>query len=332
MEDKTIETLTLTDFFWGIFPGCYICARSENGGQFDGRISTAEEKICSFVKKYVDLNKQGYNILFTPNGLKEGSFTNKSENFDHINAWWVDIDIDETKQLPEDEVERAKMLLLRHEKKAEILAKIFSSRLPLPSMLNETRNGYQAIWFALPPTKIENFRTIQEALVYEFSGDIAAGRITSLIRLPRMTYYKKGESGEIKPNFTFSTCQLVTESEMLLKIKQKPIEKKQDQFCFPTIFRRARGFGIWDKIDQIPITEQIRIISGSYLVGGEEIVIKKKNIFANGKSTPVWADLNTNSLYSQNMKGMKSLLQFCMWYGHDKEEVTRGLKILFNLN
>lgn len=330
----TTKTLTLLDFFVGIFPACYVCAMKEGHGQINGQVPSSDlntlESLEEWADQYIRLNQQGYNIFFTPNGLKDGATSNKEENFSHINAWWVDVDIDETKIISGTDEERELLLSLRQEKKAEILKKFFQSKLPLPSLLNETRNGYQAIWFSLDGTKAK-FETIQKALVKEFDGDPAASHLTSMLRLPEMNFYKKGEVGVITPQFTWSTCQLVSEAEMLTKIVFIPPEVKKIHIYSTRPIIHTTGHGIWDKIDAIPISQQLSILSGSWLVNGEILTIKKNNVFSNNNPTPVWVNHSTNSIFSNNYKGMKSILQFCQWYGHEKAKITEALKILFNL-
>lgn len=330
----TTETLTLTDFFLGIFPGSYICAMKPGHGQYQGETpfpylcQKGEAEIKQWAQKWIDLNNQGYGIHFTPNALKDGSESNKAEYFDHVNAWWVDIDIEATKQIPDGDTA---LLALRREEKDKILANIFSSKFPNPSVLNETRNGYQAIWFSLDG-KTENFERIQKALVDEFNGDPAASLKTSMLRVPEMKYYKNGETGVIQPQFLWSTCKLYSEVEML---EHSPLvftpPKPIPYFALRITPTAIRNYGIWSQIDKIPIEEQIARLSGHPLVNGEILEIKKKNIWANGKPTPNWINQLENALYSRNSRGSRSILQFCMWYGHDKEAVTEGLKQLFNI-
>lgn len=331
----TIDTLTLTDFFMGIFPGSYFCCLTERGqinGEvpFEKLIHKTESEIIDWSQKWIDWNNEGLNIHFTPNGLKEGSLTNKKENFSHINAWWVDVDIEETKILSENLVERESQLILRQQGKNKILGKFFSSKLPLPSMLNETRNGYQAIWFAKNGS-LKNFEKIQASLVYEFGGDKAASTPNSMLRVPDFKYYKKGETGIIAPQFTWSTCQLVEEADMLNRIKIEPVVVLPHVYQIQRAPQSNSGHGIWSQLDSIAVQYQIAKLSGHWLVNGETLSLKKTNIWANNQPTPCFVDLKANHIYSKNYSGMKSLLQFCQWYGHSKEVVTENLKLLFNL-
>ena len=208
-----------TDDFFGIFSGSYVCAMREDGGQVNGCIPTDEVGEGGYVdyddimeKNFFGLNKMGYGIHFTPNGVKCSAERNKITNIDYINSFWVEIDIEESKVLVSDEDYKK-----RKEKKAEILGYLFGIDFKhFPSFSVETRNGFQVYWFTPHATK-QDFDVIQQCLFKKFKelgADYSAMRLNSMLRVPYFRYNKKGEEGLIEPIPFFSTLRMYTVTDM----------------------------------------------------------------------------------------------------------------------
>jgi len=347
MNYKNQATLQMFDaqtFFSGIFIGSYVCAlHPVTGAQTHGvipvfelergRYSSYDEL---FEKHFFPLNRMGFGVHFTPNGCQTADLHNREENITHVNAWFADVDIEETKTIVGDR--RAEMEMIRDKKKAEILELIFNKDLR-PSLTVETRNGFQLYWFAKTAT-LEGFRAIQQAIFKELEGvgaDKGAMRVNSLLRVPYMRYKKRGESGMITPMPAFSSMELWTEEEMRRKFQVKErqvIENPALKAMFspsPVELRHKAGGN--DKIAQIlrvPIQTFLEKLSGRSEVNGDIFSFApvrhgKTNILANNQPTPNWVDIDKNLLFSNNQKGMANIIHYVCYYGLTKKEAIELL-------
>jgi hypothetical protein len=339
-------SLTVKNFFGDIFINSYVFAMKEGAGQIAGSIPTNycnsdQEANEFFEKNYFDLNTSGYGIHFTPNGVKTLEEKNRKENFSHINAWYLDVDIEETKVIKDHDG-----TLTRERIKSEILGAVFS--LPImPSLTVETRNGYHLYWFALPDATIEEFNFIQRKLVHQFhkfGGDGAASGIMHTLRVPYFKFYKNGEEGQILPFMQFSTLKLYSQVEMLDWVRtipapvidgtlsDEPVEifNKYGKKLTINLFR-SNDKNIFEQINQKPIKTWLEILSGSSIVEFEVFSLVKTannkfNVISNGKATPNWIDLNTNQIYSNNQAGFCNIVHFLAWYGYSVGEIVTLLK------
>lgn len=330
----TAEALTFADF-WGIFPGSYVCAMKPEEGQGYGDIPSdvlrycTDEEAWSYMQKFRRLNDMGWNIHFTPNGMQTANEKNRKENFSHVNAWFVDIDIEESKTILGPET-----LVLRENGKTDILARIFSSQVPLPSLTVETRNGYQLCWFALDARE-EDFDRIQAALCLAFGGDAACSKKTSMLRVPFFKFYKNGETGIIQPDNFFSSLALYNQIDIERKLSF-PSSIPKEEVYVSNVSNYVPRYGVWGRLDEIPVKQAIEKLSGNYLVNGEVLTLikvsdHKFNILSNGKVTPNWIDVERNRVFSNNAPRFCSIMHFLLWYGNSKEEIKEHVKTLFGL-
>lgn len=335
METLTIDDITYCDF-WAIFLGSYICCLAENGGQFEGSIpsdllgSSTEETANLFMQKYQQKNEEGFNIHFTPNGMLKAEDKNRQTNFAHINAWFVDIDIDDCKEIktPED-------LNRRQTKKDLILGSLINHKVPMPSLTVETRNGYQVYWFA-KGAKVENFDKIQKALCKLLNGDTAASSKTSMLRVPTFKYYKKGETGTINPNRLFSCLKVYSEEEMTqaLALEEPPL--KPNRFTFKMYDFGSKNYGVWNQIDNWPVMDILEKLSGSSYVNGDQFTFKRINqnkfsVMVNSHPSPNWIDTTKNKIFSNNESKFCAIPHYLAWYGHSLADIKQLLIQLLNL-
>ena len=336
-QQMTTEELTFMDF-WAIFLGSYLCIMTPDRGQAEGCIPSDdlgfcdEEQAYKYMQKFQAFNKMGWNVHFTPNGVKTPENKNQKENFSHINSFFVDIDIEETKEIKEDaDIEK------RQEGKNKILAMLFSLPLPIPSLTVETRNGYQVYWFV--NNAIDgDFERIQRALAIMTGGDVSCSRRTSMLRVPFFKYYKKGETGIVTPSFLFSSLLVYSQEEITRNIIW-PAEVEPEQHEPVNYIHRVdrpKFFGIWGKIYALPVKDVIERLSGESLVNGERFILKrsaefKYNLFVNGNISPNWIDIQKNMVFSNNEPKFCTILHFLLWYGNAREDIKEQLKTMFSL-
>lgn len=332
--------ITPYQFFFDFFPDAYVCAMMPEGGQFEGRVINEPGKIGSILKMYQELNSAGYTIHFTPNGVKSLEGRNLLNNMAKINAWWIDIDIDETKFADDEETQ-----ILREDRKAIIRGKIFASNF-WPSLTIESRNGFHLYWFADGKATMQNWEIIGEN-IYHYYRDIGADRasvkVNKLMRPPNFYYYKNGERGKIFFIPYFSTFQRYSEEEMAKHFPrmQVPVENLLEikpKLYKPKYTPLTPVDDIFAKVIEIPVDEVIQKLSGHWLVNGERLTIQrqdteKSNILVDGRPSPNFIDRTQNHIYSNNaeVKG-PTIVQYLDWYFPNRRGlIAKGLKELFTL-
>lgn len=332
--------ITAQEFFTQYFPNTYICAMADSGGQFEGRVPPPHGW-SNVLPLYQDLNKSGYNIFFTPNGAKAVEGRNSLSNIKQINAWWIDIDIEETKKV-DNEVQR----VLRSEKKAFILGEIFGNTSLWPSLTIETRNGYQLYWFADDTATQEKWLSIGAAIYQHFKkvgADKSTVKIMQLMRVPKFYYFKHGERGPIEIFWPLSTFKKHSESEMTQHfpptvVVETPALKIEVRTFRPTFKYPVTSQDVFVKATALPIEDVIQKLSGHWLVNGDTLTLQhenrdKSNILANGRVTPNWIVRSTNQIFSNNAnRPGPTIIQYLEWYHGDRYAlIAKGLKELFNI-
>ena len=125
-----------------------------------------------------ELNEQGYDSFFTPNGF-EGIDATK-ENCSNLNAFYVDID----EKLSDEEIEKIKSKFN-------------------PTFIVKTMQGFHIYWLLDEPIfkteitleewdkEVARWEKIEQAIVREFKGDPAVKDIPRILRVPNTIYFKK---------------------------------------------------------------------------------------------------------------------------------------------
>lgn len=334
--------ITSQEFFGGIHFDSYVFALGEKG-QLNGskpmdHCKTDEDYNNFFIEKYVKLNKEGFGIHFTPNGVKSVEDRNKLKNLLCINTWFVDVDVDETKQIINNDD-----LVKRKIKKDEILTKIFDSDI-WPSLIVETRNGYHLYWWSIGDAKEKNYKLIQTGLAKKFNGDIGAAGVLHSLRVPGFKYKKNGEEGYIEIWEGFSTKKLYTEMQMFEFVGQKPDEvtlvvtNHKEPELTPISYKIsiiAQKDNVFEVVEKMPVRDVIEWLSGRTEVNGDVFTFVngsngKFNLLANGKSTPNFISPVENKIFSNNTPAFCLIKHFLEWYGHDGKSIYKIFKSIIN--
>lgn len=267
---------------------------------------------------------RGYGIFMTVNDF--GGQPRRKENLKQILAWPVDIDTGS---------------------KAEQFARLHSSPL-IPSMIIETKRGYQAWWWAAPDAKPEHWNAIVlERLVPYFGADSNARDICRILRVPGYLHLKD-------PTQPFRIAEVwrnevrYTERQMAAAFKWTPDRKAVEDAEAEkqrTAAREARERAkreamatgsytesLWDAIYDLDCEEGLRRLSGHPAVKGEQFTFQRTargnlNIVVDKKLTSCWVD-SVKRIGSLS-KGGPTLTQWLTWYGNDIKAVIVVLKELF---
>lgn len=334
--------ITPHQFFRDFFPDAYVCAMAENGGpQIEGRKIDSQTNLKDIIKIYQDLNILRYGIHFCPNGIKDPSLHNRLENLnpERINAWWIDIDIEETKDIafPED-------LIKREQKKEIIRGEVLFAPI-VPSMTVESRNGFQLYWFVDEDGASHNTWVEIGNSIYQYFKKNGADKATILpthtLRMPFFFHFKNGEQGKIEIIEALSNFKKHPEKEMLSSFPQFVSELPSlttPRKIFKQTFKQIDDKDdIFSQVVKLPVDFVINKISEHWLVNGEKLTInkedyKKANIRVDGKNTPNFIDREKNHIYSNNaaIKG-PTVIQYLDWYWPNRRAmIAKGLKEIFN--
>lgn len=238
----------------------------------------------------------------------------RKENLRNINAWAIDMD-DGTKE--------------------QQRRKLHTSPL-VPTLIVETKRGYQA-WWAAKGAKAENWNAVVlERLVPFFGADKNARDLCRILRAPSFLHLKD-------PADPF-LCREVwrhevayTERQMGGAFKWFPsvetqkathTEAKQAAVAAGTLVTDS----IWDAIYALNCEEGLRRLSGHPAVGGESYTFKRTardrlNILVNGKGCSAFID--ENKRIGSLSGGGPTLVQWLKWFGADYPTILTVLKSVF---
>ena len=247
----------------------------------------------------------------------------RKEHLRRINAWAVDMD-EGTKQ--------------------QMHAKLLKSPL-VPSIIVETKRGYQAYWCA-QDGKAEHWNAlVLERLVPFFGSDANARDLCRILRVPGFLHLKDPADPfkirtvwkhqvayterQIADAFTWvpnkaehqrhlSEAQRSAEREAREKARQAAIAAGQ----IPTE-------SLWDAIWNLDCEEGLLRLSGHWAVGGETYTFRRTsrgnlNLFVDGKSSSVFVD--ENKRIGSLDGGGPTLVQWLRWFKHPWKTVIEVLK------
>ncbi|HAM55913.1 MAG TPA: hypothetical protein DCQ64_11090 [Candidatus Rokubacteria bacterium] len=251
--------------------------------------------------------ERGFGIFWTVN-----SFTGprRIENLERVCAWAVDID-DGTKD--------------------EQLARIEQSPL-VPSLVVETKRGYQVYWRAKDGTAGTWNAIVLERLVPYYGADKNARDIARILRAPGYLHLKD-------PADPFLVAVVhrwdVAYSEADLFRAYPAVEQEHAQRAQHDEVRRSQaihGDDFWDRVWSLDCEEGLARLSGHHAVRGEVFTFRRvrngnRNVLVDGKGTSCWIDQNRR--IGSFSKGGPTLYAWLAWYGNSPAECVRVLKDTF---
>lgn len=265
----------------------------------------------------------GFGIFATVNSF-DGP--RRKENLTSINAWAVDMDEGTKRQMHD---------------------KLLASPL-VPSVIVETKRGYQAYWAAVDG-KAEHWNAIVlERLVPHFGSDANARDLCRILRVPGFLHLKDpADPFKVrcvwKHMVRYSERQIAeafpwvankAEHQRHLDEAQRAAEREAKE--------RARQAAIamgqiptetlWDAIWNLDCEEGLSRLSGNWAVNGEKYTFRRTtrgnlNLFVDGKSSSCFIDANKR--IGSLDGGGPTLVQWLRWFKHDWKVVVAVLKEIF---
>lgn len=258
-------------------------------------------------------NEQGFGVFWTVNSF---SGPRRREHLTKINAWAIDMDAGSK------DAQRSRLL---------------SSPL-VPSLIVETKRGYQAYWIA-KSARAEHWNAIVlERLVPAFGADKNARDLCRILRVPGFLHLKDPTNPFLvsvawKHDVGYTERQI---AESFPWVPDKQAQKQAHDEARRAAATELRdpqlGESLWEAIYAIDCEEGLRRLSGHPTVGGEQYTFKatargRLNIFVDGKSSPCFID--ENKRIGSPSGGGPTLVQWIRWFGRSYKDTLDVLKQLF---
>jgi len=250
-------------------------------------------------------NEKGYGIFQT---VQTFYGPRRIENLKYINAWAVDMD---------------------GSNKKEMLA-LIKTGLP-PTLLVESKNGYHVYWRATDATQ-ENWRAImQNRLVPFYKADKKAKDLARILRVPGY-YHMKNPQEPFLIQVVHYQHVTYTERQMLQFYKDLETPKLQKKLHKRTRKAHPMQGDFWDRVWNLNCQDALIQLSGSLHVNGEVYDFKQNvsgtlNIFVNGQSSSCWIDLE-GRIGSMD-DGGPTIAQWLNWFHKDYTKVVNIIKEVF---
>lgn len=277
--------------------------------------SKAAVPVAADQAKLWNTPEKGFGIFLTVNNF-DGP--RRKENLRRINAWAIDMD------------EGAK------DEQAEKLRKS-----PLvPSVIVETKRGFQAYWCAKDGQAEHWNALVLERLVPHFGSDKNARDLCRLLRAPGFLHLKD-PSDPFKIRVVWKLEVSYTERQLAEAFAWSPnlAEHKRAHDAVqrtekakaprPSSPDAGMSESIWEAIWQLNARDTLERLSGHWSVGGEMYSFRmnsngKMNLFVNGKGTSCFLDGDGH--IGSLSGGGPTPAQWLKWYGHDWKRVIEILK------
>jgi hypothetical protein len=263
-------------------------------------------------KEASEWNEKGYGIFWTVN---EFDGPRRNENLTRVRAWAVDID-DGSKE------EQAARL----------------RRSPLyPSLIIETKRGFQAYWRAKDGQARHWNAIVLERLVPFFGADKNARDLARILRAPG--YYHCKNPAE---RFLVTVAHELNGSYHELEMAQlfPPVvahpeaEWRLEVGAMHRVFPQGGSGGdtFWQRVYNLDCEEGLRRLSGHSAIGGEHYTFRRcssgnLNILVGGKGTSCWIDKHKR--IGSLSQGGPTLYRWLAWFRNSPAACVRVLKEIF---
>jgi hypothetical protein len=257
----------------------------------------------------------GFGIFATVNTFNG---PRRKENLKRINAWAIDMD-EGTKE--------------------QMAAKLMAFR-AVPSIIVETKRGYQAYW-ATRDARPECWdHIVLERLVPHFGSDANARDLCRILRVPGFLHLKDPADPFMVKKVWFHRV-FYTEFQFveILREELKFVPSKARHAASLAEARASAGTtgyaptdSLWDAVWQLDCEEGLLRLSGHWAVSGEQYTFRRTtrgnlNLFVDGKGTSCFVDQSKK--IGSLTRGGPTLAQWLRWYGNDWKTVVAVLKETF---
>lgn len=260
---------------------------------------------------------RGFGVFRTVNDF--GDDPRRKEHLKRINAWAIDID---------------------EGTKAEQHARLQASPL-VPTMVVETKRGYQAYWCARDG-KAEHWNAIVlERLVAHFGADRNARDLCRILRCPGFLHLKDPADPFMvrtvwQHEVSYSERQMAAAWPWRCATAERVAESRADAGKAALAHGSASGVALggefWAAVAALDCRDGLERLSGSGYCNGERFTFRRvssgnQNIFCDGRGTSCWVD--ADGKIGSLDKGGPFLSHWLRWYGNDWPTTVRALKEIY---
>jgi hypothetical protein len=273
--------------------------------------------------RYWNTPELGYGVFATVNSF---AGPRRKECLTKINAWAVDMDEGTKEQM------QAKLL-----------------RSPLvPSIVVETKRGFQAYWAAQDGVANHWNAIVLERLVPHFGSDANARDLCRILRVPgylhlkdpadpfrvRLAWKHRVVYTERQIGEAFKWVANRAEHQRHLSEAQRAAEREAKEAARKSALANGQipTESLWDAIWNLDCEEGLLRLSGHWAVSGETYKFTptgrgKLNLYVDGKSSSCFVD--ENKRIGSLDGGGPTLVQWLRWFKHDWKTVVAVLKEIF---
>lgn len=255
--------------------------------------------------------------------LNEFDGPRRKENLVKIKAWAVDI----------DEGDKA------------VQARRIQSAPLLPSLVVETKRGYQAHWYAKPGARAEHWDAlVLERLVPYFGADKNARDLCRILRVPGYFHWKDPENPFLirtafRLDVAYTERQLAEAFPWVAsreRHREHLAEAKKAEFAArrkaspETALESSET--LWDAIWALDQREVLSRLSGQPIVNGEVYKFLRTsrgrwNVYVDGRGTGCFVD--ESGRIGSMSGGGPTIVQWCRWMGKSYVEIIAAMKAAF---
>lgn len=215
----------------------------------------------------------------------------------------------------------------------------------LPSLVVETKRGYQAYWRAKLGARSEHWNAlVLERLVPYFGADKNARDLCRILRVPGYFHWKNPEEPFLVRQ-VFALDVAYTEQQLAeafpwvasRELHQEQLAEAQRQERAAVrqaaiAAGRAPTQTLWDAIWHLDQREALARLSGSSVVDGQRYAFRRTsrgrhNILVDGKGSSCFVD--ENGRIGSLSGGGPTVVQWCRWLGKGYVEIIAALKLAF---
>lgn len=223
-------------------------------------------------------------------------------------------------------------------------------RSPLvPSLIVETKRGYQAWWAAKEGARPEHWNAlVLERLVPFFGSDKNARDLCRILRVPGFLHLKDpADPFKVRiawrHDVSYSERQIADAFEWVPDRKaQKATHDEQRRAAEREIREQSKQDAIaagltpteslWDAVYALDCEEALSRLSGHWAVSGERYTFRptsrgRLNIFVDGKSSPCFID--ESKRIGSPSGGGPTIAQWLRWFKHDWKTIVSVLREVF---
>jgi hypothetical protein len=274
--------------------------------------SKAAVPVAADQAKLWNTPEKGFGIFLTVNNF---AGARRKENLTHINAWAIDMD-DGTKDEQATKLRNAPLV---------------------PSVIVETKRGFQAYW-AAKDGKAEHWNAlVLERLVPHFGSDKNARDLCRLLRAPGFLHLKN-PAEPFKVRTVWKLEVSYTERQLAeafrwspdLSAHRKALDDAKREYRKATSSDAGEDF--WQAVYELNCRDALERLSGTGAVNGESFTFRRvsngnQNIFVDGKGTSCWVD--AHGRIGSMSKGGPTVYNWLLWYRMPPAEAVKVLKSIY---